>query len=284
MSPVWPNENTRPVFYRLAPSGSQDFRISNIGYDDFSITDPMMVFRKQTEYTLHFVLEGRGFIETEGASYTVSENQLFFIPPGESFRYYADENAPWKYVWFGFEGRMAGQYAALFGFDGVTVRPPQNALAVRETVLELFHRAEGKGADETDAIAAFLRLVFLERCVSPPAKPKSENLAERASHLIDINYRSPTFTVGVLAEMLHLSHPYLSRLYKKERGITPESEIIGKRLRLAASLLCTTAKPVYEVARASGYRDELHFAKAFHNHYGASPRVYRKTHGKPEKA
>ena len=76
--------------------------------------------------------------------------------------------------------------------------------------------------------------------------------------------------------MLHLSHPYLCRLYKKERGLTPESEIIGKRLRFAASLLCSTQKPIYEVANESGYRDELHFAKSFRKHYGTSPREYRK--------
>jgi len=70
--------------------------------------------------------------------------------------------------------------------------------------------------------------------------------------------------------------PYLCRLYKKERGLTPESEIIGKRLRLAASLLCSTQKPIYEVANESGYRDELHFAKSFRKHYGTSPREYRK--------
>ena len=121
-----------------------------------------------------------------------------------------------------------------------------------------------------------MQIVSRERSLLLSAKPKGDNLADRAASIIEVNYKSPTFTVAVLSEMLHLSHPYLCRLYKKERGLTPESEIIGKRLRLAASLLCGTEKPIYEVARESGYRDELHFAKSFRKYYGASPRAYRK--------
>ena len=264
------------LFYRLSPSGSVDIRVSNIGYDDFRVIEPMMTFRKQTEYTLHFILEGKGTVEKEDRVFTVEKNQLFFIAPGENFRYYPDEKEPWRYVWFGFEGRMAGYYATLFGFEGETVKSSADASRVRRIVTELFLSAEKRGIDETDAVAAFLSIVSGERSGLLLSKPKGENLADRAAGIIEVNYKSPTFTVKVLSEMLHLSHPYLCRLYKKERGLTPESEIIGKRLRLAASLLCSTQKPIYEVARESGYRDELHFAKSFRKYYGESPRAYRK--------
>ena len=264
------------VFYRLSPSGSADIRVSNIGYDDFRAVEPMMTFRKQTEYTLHFIVEGKGTVEKENTVFSVEKNQFFFIAPGENFRYYPDEKEPWRYVWFGFEGRMAAYFASLLGFDGETVRCVSDPTRVRSVIKELFLLAEGRGIDETDAVAALLTLVSQERAVLLPAKPKGENLADRAASIIEVNYKSPTFTVAVLSEMLHLSHPYLCRLYKKERGLTPESEIIGKRLRLAASLLCSTQKPIYEVARESGYRDELHFAKSFRKYYGTSPRAYRK--------
>lgn len=264
------------LFYRISPSGSADIRVSNVGYDDFRAVEPMMTFRKQTEYTLHFILEGRGTVEKEDAAFTVEKNQFFFVAPGENFRYYPDQKEPWRYVWFGFEGRMAAYYASLIGFDGETVRRATDPMRVRDIIEALFLRAERRGIDETDAVAAFLSIVSEERSVLLLAKPNGENLADRAASIIEVNYQSPTFTVKVLSEMLHLSHPYLCRLYKKERGLTPESEIIGKRLRLAASLLCSTQKPIYEVANESGYRDELHFAKSFRKHYGTSPREYRK--------
>ena len=57
---------------------------------------------------------------------------------------------------------------------------------------------------------------------------------------------------------------------------SPTTYIRAYRLAKGMDLLLTTAKPIYEIAYAIGFKDPAHFSKAFKQLNGVSPRAMRK--------
>lgn len=91
-------------------------------------------------------------------------------------------------------------------------------------------------------------------------------------------------TVRKLAGALRLSERTLHRKIKALAGKSPQSFIGRIRIEMARTLLETTARPVKDIAHASGYRDESSFRKAFRRLVAMNPRDYRsrKTRPRPQ--
>ena len=68
---------------------------------------------------------------------------------------------------------------------------------------------------------------------------------------------------------------YLSRLFKKEMGITLTAYIADLRTKKAAELLKTSMLSVAEIAMYVGYPDSNYFVKVFKKRYGMTPSAYR---------
>lgn len=58
--------------------------------------------------------------------------------------------------------------------------------------------------------------------------------------------------------------------------VPPARHRLQARLREACRLLTQTNRPVYEIARAVGFPDELYFSRRFHQEHQMSPRTYRR--------
>lgn len=71
-------------------------------------------------------------------------------------------------------------------------------------------------------------------------------------------------------------HPfYVSKMLKDKKGITLRQYIIGYRLKLACSMLRSTAKSINEIAEECGFTDASYFTKTFKAAYGETPKAYR---------
>lgn len=91
---------------------------------------------------------------------------------------------------------------------------------------------------------------------------------------ISFNY-SQRFTISQLAKSVSLSEAYLSRLFKKEVGMTIFQYTAHLRCQTAAELLTETEIPVSEISAYVGYIDTNYFAKVFKQQFGAAPTVFR---------
>ncbi|MFF2090800.1 response regulator [Paenibacillus sp. NPDC058174] len=80
-----------------------------------------------------------------------------------------------------------------------------------------------------------------------------------------------------IASSVFLNPAYLSRLYKKETGVSLTDYILKLRMDKAKLLLSQTNELVSTVADAVGYTHFSHFAKMFKKITGVSPQEYRKT-------
>ena len=68
---------------------------------------------------------------------------------------------------------------------------------------------------------------------------------------------------------------YLSRLFKKVKGISLSDYIVQEKLKIAISLLEGTNLPVSVIATNIGYTNFSYFTQVFKKVYGISPSEYR---------
>jgi len=105
--------------------------------------------------------------------------------------------------------------------------------------------------------------------------PEDEAYYEAARAVVEAHIGEHTFTVDRFAEAMHASKGTLRRKLKVATGQTPAAFIKRLRLEYAAKLLAQgTSQPVYQVARAVGYRNADHFAKIFREAFGTPPSQY----------
>lgn len=78
-----------------------------------------------------------------------------------------------------------------------------------------------------------------------------------------------------LAKRVYMSPDYLSKLFKKETGMSLSDYIINKRILLAQQLLSTTELNVVEIAQKAGFSYSSYFVRIFKKKTGITPQQFR---------
>lgn len=89
-------------------------------------------------------------------------------------------------------------------------------------------------------------------------------------------HHTENLSLSQLADMVHLSAPYLSKFFDQQFGMTYLSYLTQVRLNHATRLLLTTEKIIEEVSADSGFPNSHAFVQAFRKEYGMLPSVYRR--------
>ena len=82
-------------------------------------------------------------------------------------------------------------------------------------------------------------------------------------------------TVQVLADYTNLSPSYLSRLFKKELGISISDYIREKKIEKAENLLKYSDYSIIEIATYLAFSSQRHFIQTFEKFVGLTPKKYR---------
>ncbi len=109
----------------------------------------------------------------------------------------------------------------------------------------------------------------------------AQNAAEKGYALVDqaIRYMQENFakpiSVDNLAGRLGCSASYLTRLFKKQAGTTPNDYLIQIRIDYAKRALLETDATLQEIAVSIGYSDAYYFSRMFKKQTGAAPSRFR---------
>lgn len=82
-------------------------------------------------------------------------------------------------------------------------------------------------------------------------------------------------TLPVLAEAAGLSAPYLSKLFRREVGMTVSEYIMKKRIEAAKNMLRYSEFSCIAISDYLCFSSESHFIQVFRKHTGSTPRQYR---------
>lgn len=79
-----------------------------------------------------------------------------------------------------------------------------------------------------------------------------------------------------IARHVFLNPDYLSRIFKKETGVSLKEFVIQEKMKLAKGLLRTTSLPVSTIALRVGYSNFSHFSQTYKKAMGLTPEEERK--------
>lgn len=219
-------------------------------------------------YLLHYVVSGKGCFRNSRGEYSISKGQLFLIRPGEITYYSADSIEPWSYIWIGFTGALA---------DAFDKAPDVVSGDFEGFFIELRDAASGDGVS-AELLVGNLYLIMAR--LIPQNKNTDtapESVAIRAAKYIERGYMQPLSVEGI-ANGMHISRQYLSRLFKREYGVSLQEYIISVRMRRALEFL-EGGQSVSDTASMTGYTDVFNFSKMFKKYYGFSPSQATKNRG-----
>ena len=85
-------------------------------------------------------------------------------------------------------------------------------------------------------------------------------------------------TIKDLADALGVSASYLSRLFKKETGVSVSAYIRNRKIDMAKNLLRFSNDSMIEIANRLSFSSQSHFIQQFREVVGMTPKKYRDTY------
>ncbi|KRE64638.1 AraC family transcriptional regulator [Paenibacillus sp. Soil750] len=98
--------------------------------------------------------------------------------------------------------------------------------------------------------------------------------SEKVMNWLEGHY-SDDLSLDTLAEHLHISKYYVSRIFKQETGSSLMAYILARRIRQACLLLHITNKGVEQISIEVGMNNFPYFCQAFKKLVGTTPMKYR---------
>ena len=88
---------------------------------------------------------------------------------------------------------------------------------------------------------------------------------------------SEDITLSSVAQAVHLSPYYVSKMFKKVTGEKFIDYLTSVRMEKAMELLSSCDSRIYEVAERVGYKSTKHFSQVFRTYTGKTPFEYKKS-------
>jgi AraC-like DNA-binding protein len=153
-------------------------------------------------------------------------------------------------------------------------RPPDGDDACQENRASLVRQFAGIESAERAREEFMVALDRLLAVLQTPAK--THPLIEKAQNYIDENYQRRLSLSGI-ARALHVSPNYLSRIVRRETGVTLTTQIHRARLEHARLLLAAGGRSISEIAYMVGYQHYRDFYRNFVKYERATPRQARRS-------
>ena len=263
------------------PNKNLDVDVYYCGYED--CCDNFKVGPTyRSEYLIHFVIKGNGFLKKNGKVFTVKEGDCFAILPGEAAYYWCDEIPAWSFCWFAFNGKQAEKYLVSMGFaPNAPVRfigrNTTENIKIKITSMSylLKNSSENKIALLSCLYGVFSIFESIGKQNIEHRKTKPYEYVEKALLFIEYNY-DKKISVKEIANFLKLDRSYFGKIFKKQIDISPQEYILQYRVKKAAELLRTTNLKISEIAKCVGIEEEYYFWRIFKKYVGVPPGTYRR--------
>src|SRR5690625_1715647 len=166
----------------------------------------------------------------------------------------------------------------------IFILKPRNTLFLFETANQLVKEFHLKEADSFLFVSLFYRFLYSirkELHAEEETKPVF-SLADQVIEWIGHRYKEQ-ITLEGLAVAFQYSVKHLSRLVKKQTGMSPIQYLIHVRMEKAKAMLENTDAKLNEVAKQAGYNDLFYFSSQFKKNIGMSPSKYRQHYFRGQK-
>ena len=240
---------------------------------------------KRTYYVLHIVVNGKGKLEKNGEVFHLTTGDAFLLCPEEEAWYEADKKEPWTYAWIGLCGYKVKKVMQYAGFSKEKSVRSLKCTALLKSYVDEILEVHRLTTEESMRRNGYLNL-FLATLIEDNEKFNTKTMPEHtypgtvyvkhAMEYIKHHYREK-IKINELAEYIGINRSYLTNMFKKTIGCSPQEYLVEFRMEKAKNLLKNTDMPINAVAEAVGYPDQLAFSKMFRLYTKMSPKAFRQT-------
>ena len=213
------------------------------------------------------VTEGSFGLDIEGTIFELNAGDAIFIAAGEHHIGVGAADERVSFYWIHYD---ANGYA-----------PSEKKLTLRDVYpVSILCRqiAHYAAEDFSGEVMDSLLCVLLAEIESQSGANESEDsLTERVSEWIRIN-SDRQISSGDVTERFGYSEDYLSRILKRQYGMSLRQFINDRRMRYLKYQLLETELTLTEIALRSGFTDCKLFLKFFRYHEGKTPSEFRKVY------
>lgn len=248
---------------------------------------------------LLYIHQGSGNIVLNQRYYPLKPGLLFCFQPFQLHKIHVDvsPNLPYERTLTVYEPQtfepMLAAFPALLNFshhlwtDQLDVQVWEIGQDHESYLLELFQHFAHRFADIPDKerqqtfSVYLLQLLEFMRSINPGNKSDTAPIISRGlpySEMIMLwieEHYAEDFKLEELANRLHLSKHYVSRLFHRETGTRITDYLIARRMKQACLLLNTTLLPVESTGIQVGIHNFPYFCQLFKKIIGLTPHQYR---------
>lgn len=234
-------------------------------------------------YLFQYTLDGYGIYEAPDISHRMTKGKAFFITFPDDSRYYLPESDDpdhhWTYFYIHFSGPAAEPFFKRLKELTDSIIPLELESSAIRLFFELYEALKnGEQLERYKGSEWLYRfLISLLRCVEFPADKKNSPHVAAAVDWMQIHYNEAQ-SLDAMSKEIGVSFPHLSRLFYKEKGITPIQYLTQIRLEHAMQLLVNTNITIQKVAEECGFSSGNYFSKVYKKVLHATPEEYRRQH------
>lgn len=277
MKPLWWQQQSLEV---LEPKISRDGELIPLvfGFERCSSRKKKIVYDK-ARYTLHFVLDGSGFLENQ----EVKAGSIFLLRPHCRLSYFPSFLHPWAYLWVEFVGSKALALFERMGWRENEVIHQGMSMEGIISIFDLafsdqtrFHSAEALSLSLEGRLRSLLSLLWDEKeTQSHPFLSAAKRTAYEAKDELISHCSDSDLSIEEMAKKYGYNPAYFSRLFRHEIGISPAGFLTKVRLEKAMTLLRDDTLTIRQISSACGYRNPFAFSREFKKANGVSPLEFR---------
>jgi len=253
-------------------------------------------------------IKGIAYIQQDGEAYEVRTGDILLLLPGHiHYGYFASEKGT-EFYWFHFnfkgEYNLIEEKEALLEISPLISNPYLSKLEnqilipifyhtdnLERLIIEftqLLHITHSKyyTSKASDYLLTVILLEASQLYITKVIEAESDTEGNKSKFInilewIRINIDKNINLEGI-SDKFNFNKDYLSRMFKKNLGISTLNYINGMKIKKAKELLLSSEDNIKEIAYSLGFNDEKYFMKLFKKYENLTPSQYRnafyKTH------
>lgn len=243
-------------------------------------------------FNIHYVAAGKGYVKSEGKTYTLQKGDAVLYFPMSAQSYHSSEDEPWDVLWvhfYGSEPLLNYMLERRLHLSPVwTLRQPSRLEEAHERLLDESEQNKLLHPSRLSALtyAAIAEFVTQAEPFSDSATSGAAGAAdayERIVRLLPVmqSEACEPFELDRWADSAGVSTYYFCKLFRKATQMTPMDFVTRCRLQAAKQWLLERKEAgIGDIARDAGYPSASYFNKRFLEYEGMTPSQYRTLYGK----